>query len=258
MFQKTTVFGVIFAVWCAMPLSLSAEEMKCATPPADPLLNLLSPPPCDSCAQTKLELEELQTLQRNRTDGQAQHALADYKISVPRIIEGVGIPFDATALAKCQPIFDRLSARTKSAAEHAKNAFCRTRPYNLPDNGLKPLESGKYSPSYPSGHTTYGTAVSAVLAQMVPEKRAEFLARAADYGHSRMIAGVHYRSDVEAGKLLGMAVAEEEFSDDLQFRTMLPEATKCVRGALGLAAEPQSQAQTPVENHPADAPAAKP
>ena len=236
-FWKTAIFGATLIASFATTVTLSAEEMKCSSPPAEPLIQLLSPPPCDSCAQTKLELEELQTLQRNRTDAQAQHALADYQISVARIIEGAGIKFDAAALAKCQPIFDRVSARTKSAAVNTKDVYCRTRPYNLPDNGLKPLESGKYSPSYPSGHTTYGTAISAVLAHMVPEKRAEFLARAADYGHSRMIAGVHYRSDVDAGKLLGMAVAEEEFSEDMQFRAMLPEATRCVRGALGLASE---------------------
>jgi acid phosphatase (class A) len=228
--------------------------MHCPEPPADPLVKLLSPPPCDTCAQTKVELDELQTLERNRTDTQARHALADYEISVARFINGADIKFDAAAMGKCQPIFDRLMTRTKSAAEHAKATFCRTRPFNLPNNDLKPLEAGKFSPSYPSGHTTAGTAIGAVLAQMVPEKRAEFLSRAADFGHSRMIAGVHYRSDVEAGKLLGMAVAEEEFADDAQFRTMLPDATKCVREALGLPAEVQRVTQ-PAETAPA---AAKP
>ncbi|MFT3733114.1 MAG: phosphatase PAP2 family protein [Hyphomicrobium sp.] len=204
------------------------------------MIKLLSPPPCDSCEQTKSEIEELRTLQRDRTEAQVQHALADYTISVAQFIEGAGMKFDAAALGKCQAIFDRLSARTKSAAEHTKNAFCRMRPYNLPDSGLKPLDAGKMSPSYPSGHTTYGTAVGAVLAQMIPEKRAEFYARAADYGHSRMIAGVHYRSDVEAGKLLGMAVAEEEFAEDDQFKSMFPEAAKCVRSALGLSPAEQA------------------
>lgn len=256
MFRKTTIFCAALVACISMPIALSAEEASCPKPTTDPLVKLLSPPPCDSCAQTKVELEELQTLQQNRTEAQADHAHADYKISLARFIEGADIKFDGAALEACHPIFDRLMERTKSAAEHAKNSFCRTRPFNLPNNDLKPLESSnKYSPSYPSGHTTAGTALGAVLAYMVPEKRAVFLARAADYGHSRMIAGVHYRSDIEAGKLLGMAVAEEEFSDDAQFRTMLPEATKCVRGALGLASDvpAAAPAQASVET-----PAAKP
>jgi acid phosphatase (class A) len=235
-FGKFGAFATILVSILVSSSHAQAEDLSCPTPPPDPLVRLLSPPPCDSCAQTKIELEELQTLQRNRSEAQARHALADYKISVARFIEGADITFDAAALDKCMPIFERLSERTKSAAEHAKNAFCRTRPYNLPDNGLKPLDASRSSPSYPSGHTTFGTAVGAVLSQMVPEKRGEFLARAADYGHSRMIAGVHYRSDVEAGKVLGTEVAVEEFASDSQFKTMFPDATKCVREALGFAA----------------------
>lgn len=117
------------------------------------------------------------------------------------------------------------------------------RPFNLPDNDLRPLDASKMSPSYPSGHTTAGAALGAVLAHMVPEKSASLYARADDFGHSRLIAGVHYRSDVEAGKLLGIAVAQEAFANDPKFATMLPAATRCVRGALGLAAEPDVAAQ---------------
>lgn len=234
--------GLIFGVVASLPVS--AESLVCPTPPADPLVRLLSPPPCDSCAQTRVELEELRTLQRNRSDADVAHALQDYKISVARFIEGAGIAFDAAALDTCMAIFNRLSERTKSAAQNAKNTFCRTRPYNLPDSGLRPLDEGKSSPSYPSGHTTFGTAVGAVLAQMVPEKRAEFLARAADYGHSRMIAGVHFRSDVEAGKVLGLEVAAGEFASDSEFKKMLPDATKCVRQALGFSAAAPAEDST--------------
>jgi acid phosphatase (class A) len=253
MFRKTRIFGSVLIACLAAPMALSAEEASCPKPTDDPVVKLLAPPPCDTCAETKAELEELHAIENSRSDAQSKHALADYTISVARFIEGADIKFDAAALAKCQPIFDRLMVRTKSAAEHAKNSFCRTRPFALPNSGLKPLDAGKLSPSYPSGHTTAGTAIGTVLAYMVPEKRAEFYARAADFGHSRMVAGVHYRSDVEAGKIVGMAVAEEEFSQDAQFKTMLPDATTCVRGALGLSAEPQQTAATP----PAEAPSAK-
>jgi acid phosphatase (class A) len=237
MFRKTGIFGFVLIACLAAPIALSAEEGSCPKPMDDPLVKLLAPPPCDSCAETKAELDELHAIESSRSDAQSKHALADYTISVARFIEGADMKFDAAALAKCQPIFDRLMARTKSAAEHAKNKFCRTRPFALPDAGLKPLDAGKLSPSYPSGHTTAGTAIGTVLGYMVPEKRAEFYARAGDFGHSRMIAGVHYRSDIEAGKILGMSVAEEEFTQDDKFKAMLPEATKCVRGALGLTSE---------------------
>ena len=61
-----------------------------------------------------------------------------------------------------------------------------------------------------------------VLARMLPEKRDELYARIADYGHSRMIAGVHYRSDIDAGKVLGSAIAADEFAADEDFKNQPP------------------------------------
>lgn len=184
--RRARFFGAILFVCLGAPFSAFAEGLSCAAPPADPLIKLLSPPPCDSCAETKAELEELQTLQHGRSDAEAKHALADYDISLSRFLEGADIKFDATALGKCKPFFDKLAAKTKEAAEHGKSAFCRTRPFNLPDSGLTPVQAIKNSPSYPSGHTTYGTAVAAVLGQMVPEKREDL------YG-SRSLPGAEHR-----------------------------------------------------------------
>ncbi len=253
MFRKTRIFGAVLVAGLATSSFAMAEERSCPVPPADPLVKLLSPPPCDTCAETKAELDELKALQHDRTEEQSKHARDDYEVSVARYLTGADVKFDADALAKCKPIFDRLSQMTKAAADHAKNTFCRHRPFELPDNGLTPLDAGKLSPSYPSGHTTFGTAVGAVLGQMVPEKRDVFYARSADYGHSRMVAGVHYRSDVEAGKILGMEVATEAFASDKAFQTLLPEGTKCVRSALGLSAEQRAASEAPA----AAAPAAK-
>jgi acid phosphatase (class A) len=56
---------------------------------------------------------------------------------------------------------------------------------------------------------------------MVPEKKAEIFARAARYSYHRMVGGVHYRSDIEAGRISGAVIAaimmqnpnfQEEFS----------------------------------------------
>jgi len=60
--------------------------------------------------------------------------------------------------------------------------------------------------SYPSGHATIGYLKALALIEMVPEKREDIFARAEDYAHNRMVCGVHYRSDVEASKLVAYAV----------------------------------------------------
>ncbi len=60
------------------------------------------------------------------------------------------------------------------------------------------------SPSYPSGHTTYGTMGSMVLAILVPERYQEMVVRASEYGNSRILMGAHYAMDVLGGRTLAL------------------------------------------------------
>lgn len=60
------------------------------------------------------------------------------------------------------------------------------------------------SPSYPSGHTTYGYTGAVLLAVLVPERYAQMIARAAEYGNDRVIMGSHYVMDVIGGRTLAL------------------------------------------------------
>jgi hypothetical protein len=60
------------------------------------------------------------------------------------------------------------------------------------------------SPSFPSGHTTYGYTAALTLAVLVPERYAEMVARGAEYGNDRIIMGAHYAMDVLGGRTLAM------------------------------------------------------
>jgi hypothetical protein len=56
------------------------------------------------------------------------------------------------------------------------------------------------SPSFPSGHTTYGYMGSLLLAELVPDRFQEMVARAAEYGNDRILMGAHYAMDVVGGR----------------------------------------------------------
>ena len=60
------------------------------------------------------------------------------------------------------------------------------------------------SPSYPSGHTTYGYTESLLLAILVPERYQQMVVRGAEYGNDRIIVGAHYAMDVLGGRTLAM------------------------------------------------------
>ena len=80
--------------------------------------------------------------------------------------------------------------------------------FNVPvDNGVYnrgPIMNLINSPSYPSGHTTYGYMGSLVLAVLVPERYQQMITRGAEYGNDRILMGAHYAMDVMAGRTLAI------------------------------------------------------
>jgi len=58
------------------------------------------------------------------------------------------------------------------------------------------------SPSFPSGHTTYGYMGSILLAVLIPDRYPQMIARASEYGNDRILMGAHYSMDVLGGRTL--------------------------------------------------------
>ncbi|MBE7209446.1 MAG: phosphatase PAP2 family protein [Gluconacetobacter diazotrophicus] len=67
-----------------------------------------------------------------------------------------------------------------------------------------PLMNLTDSPSYPSGHTTYGYMGATVLAVLVPERYSQMMARGAEYGNDRILVAAHYAMDVLGGRTLSL------------------------------------------------------
>ena len=63
------------------------------------------------------------------------------------------------------------------------------------------------SPSYPSEHAATAQAAAMVLAHFLPAEAQSFLDMATEAANSRVLAGVQYPSDIDAGIALGNAVA---------------------------------------------------
>ncbi len=70
------------------------------------------------------------------------------------------------------------------------------------------------SPSYPSGHTTYGYTESMLLALLVPERYQQMVARAAEYGNDRIIVGAHYAMDVLGGRATSLHALAHLLAND--------------------------------------------
>ena len=64
-------------------------------------------------------------------------------------------------------------------------------------------------PSYPAAHGCLSTAAATVLASLFPADRDSLLAKGKEAAEARVWAGIHYRSDIDAGQVLGRKVGEK-------------------------------------------------
>jgi PAP2 superfamily protein len=73
-------------------------------------------------------------------------------------------------------------------------------------------------PSYPAAHGCGDGAAEAVLSYLFPRDAAYFKVRAEEGALSRIWAGIHFRSDIDAGLALGRSVGrltvEQAMKDD--------------------------------------------
>ena len=152
------------------------------------------------------ELAELHMLQMQRTAEQVARAKADGdEENVFAFTSVLGPQFTAGQFPLTIRLFDHVNATEKAVLREAKDYWHRRRPY-IVDATLAPCSTGSPG-SYPSGHSTIAYMDAALLAQMLPERHDALFERAADFAHNRLVCGVHYPSDVEAGKILGTVLA---------------------------------------------------
>ena len=90
----------------------------------------------------------------------------------------------------------------------SKDHYQRPRPFVVEQGPVCVTTSPQFAASgaYPSGHAAMGWLYALLLAEADPAKAAAIGARGRAYGERRVVCGVHYVSDVEAGRTVSTAV----------------------------------------------------
>lgn len=88
-------------------------------------------------------------------------------------------------------------------SQRAKYGYQRARPFEV-DPSIRPVGKQPRDRGYPSGHASSAYAAATVLEQLWPSRAHEFAWWARQTALSRVHAGVHFPSDVQAGAILGI------------------------------------------------------
>jgi acid phosphatase (class A) len=215
--------------------SALAQDGTYLNPDQIELSKLLAPPPALGSLKQKADLAHVLKVERERTPEQVERAKGDLTHSVFRFADVLGPSFNEANLPKTAALFKAAGVDAGLVTKPGKMYFNRPRPFVTSSEVHPTVPTGRqsYYYSYPSGHATFGYMAAILLAQMVPEKSAEIFARGREYGQNRVVDGVHYPTDIEAGRIDGTLIAESLMQSP-KFQSDFAAAKTEVRTALGL------------------------
>ena len=220
---------------CALALSFQAfaGESPYLTRKQLDIIPYLPAPVANGSAEDKAQQMLVLEAQQAATPERIALANRDADETVYAMFSSVlGPNFKPENLPVFTAMFTRIGETEDAVVDPVKAYFGRIRPFmNNPD--IKPLVKPSKSGSYPSGHTSRSTMMAVVLSSMLPEKRAALFERANDYAQSRVIGGMHYPNDLEAGRRAGTAMAATLMASPT-FNTDYEAARAELRKVLGL------------------------
>ena len=221
--QLILVFAVFFLISGPASIILPGKTLESTQPrylDAAQFETLpFAPPPAPDSDDQKADIAAMVYWKEKRTDADCARAEKTFYVKFD-FLWGEKSPFPQPLPVEVRDFFSRLDSEIGTVARIMKNRFQRSRPDVAPPcpESSSTQRSGGYS--YPSTHAAISRAFADVLADLVPERKAEFIARADAIAQDRLIIGVHYPTDIAAGKELGdlfhaKLLQSEAYRDDL-------------------------------------------
>lgn len=220
--KRLVLVVLLFASGCRS-LSPPAGEPVASAPldPADVarIISVLPPAPVPGSPRNQADQAQFLEQRRLQDTRRWAQATADLQLTGPTAFSGfscaVGAAIGPNSTPKTFMLLESLARQAEGVYEPAKLRFPRARPFV--GNGLpictERSERLSHSNSYPSGHAMVGWSAALVLSELAPARQRQILARGYDFGESRLVCGVHYGSDVEAGRLLASAMVARLHAD---------------------------------------------
>lgn len=210
----TTMKRLITLPFLLLSLCIMAGEPHpyFTSPEMPNALHYLPAPPLNNEMRFAYDTAQYNWGKSVRNTPRGEKARLDAEFSVKRIAEVFSPVMRIEISEKNTPqIWKLLTDATKTAGyacDSAKITYMRKRPYMVfhePTLVPEDEEELSHNGSYPSGHTTLGWSSALILCELNPEEQDAILKEGFEYGQSRVIAGFHWQSDVDAARLVASA-----------------------------------------------------
>lgn len=215
--MKYALISAALALLATACVSVEVNEAPATPAPATVAfdgLGVLAPPPAAGSPQ---QAGDVATSRGPWSAERTAQAAADDAVDPWKAFGSVmGPGFTAENFPTTKKLFDQVLAVAGPAIGATKAQWQRPRPFvanAAQPTCITPSAALRASGSYPSGHAALGWAWALTLAEIAPAKTDALLHRGFEYGESRIVCGVHWSSDVTAGRALGAAAIARMHGD---------------------------------------------
>ena len=194
--------------------------------------SVLPPPPAEGSREHTADLNVVRAAQAERTEDRVARVKADAEMNIFRFADVLGDKFKPENMPFAADFLQQAFIDGDNAINRVKRDHARRRPFMV-DPSIPTIVNRPENASYPSGHSAFGNFGALVLSHMFPEHSHAIEERGKEYAWNRVIAGVHFPTDIEGGHRAAKFTfdrlkAVPEFADDLA------RATREARAAMGL------------------------
>lgn len=216
--RKTFIMALIVAVSAeAGAMAQTVQPDHYLPGPAVDLVKVLPPAPERGDPRYDADRRIFRATRKLLATPRGAQATADVQEDVPIVMadfaEAAGRPLTPNNAPALAVLLTRMRPDVAAAVNAAKNTWQRQRPFHLDKGQICQPREQLRSFDYPSGHTSWGTSVALVLAELIPDRATEILARGRAYGDSRYICGAHNMSAVEGGRLAAASIVARLHGD---------------------------------------------
>ena len=179
----------------------------------------LAPPPARGSARDLGDLEVYSATRALEGSDRWRQAQSDANAESPAAPKAFDCALGTSLDIAKQPILIRMLLRASTDGDNlsrsAKHRYARPRPFLVKEGPICIareqwlIDQG----AYPSGHAATGWTWGLILSELAPDRAEALMSRARSFGESRVVCGVHYVSDIEAGRDVSAATLARLHSD---------------------------------------------